>query len=125
MACEIPSARPFRGDGKANRRGSRTYLVENILELVLGQGRTLDIFNRSQLLGHAISIFFANGLHLLTGKLFANGGVVAKIGLRTDDEARDTGAVVVNLGEPFFANVLKGGGGSHGEADQKDIGLGV
>lgn len=120
-------SRATRGGGSGSRRGrnSRTYLVKNILELVLSQGRALDIFNRSQLLGHAISVFFANGRHLLTGKLFAYGGIVAKIGLRADDEARDTGAVVVDFGKPLFADVLEGGGGGHGEADQKDVGLRV
>ena len=32
---------------------------------------------------------------------------------------------MVNFREPFFADVLEGGGGSDGEADEKDIGLGV
>ena len=34
-------------------------------------------------------------------------------------------AVVVDFREPFLPNVFKGRRGSHGEADQKDIGLGV
>lgn len=33
--------------------------------------------------------------------------------------------MVVDFGEPFLANVLKRRGGSNGEADQEDIGLGV
>jgi hypothetical protein len=33
--------------------------------------------------------------------------------------------VVVNLGEPLLANVLKRGGGCDAKADEEDIGLGV
>lgn len=33
--------------------------------------------------------------------------------------------MVMNFGEPFFAHVLEGSGGCHGEADQENVGLGV
>ena len=103
----------------------KSYLIKNILQLILGQGGTFDVFHGTQILGHTVTIFLANGLHLLTGELLANTGVIAQIGLGADDQAGNTGAMVVHLGEPFFANVFEGCGGSHGEADQEDIGLGV
>lgn len=101
------------------------YLIENILELVLGQGGALDVLDGTQLLGHTVPVLLANRLHLLTRQLFADTGVIAQIGLRTDDQARNTRAVVVDLGEPFLAHVFKRRRGSHGKANQKDIGLGV
>lgn len=61
----------------------------------------------------------------MTGELLAHTGVIAQIGLGADDQAGDTGAVVVDFGEPFLANVLKRRGGSNGEADEEDIGLGI
>ena len=64
-------------------------------------------------------------MHLLLGQLLANGGVVAQIGLSADNQARDTGAVVVNLGEPFLTNVLEGRRRSHGKTDEKYVCLGV
>jgi hypothetical protein len=86
------------------------YLIKDILQLVLRQSGTLDIFHCAEFLGHAITVFLANGLHLLAGELIADICIVAQIGLCTDDQAGDTGAVVVDLGEPLFPNVLKGGG---------------
>ena len=103
----------------------KSYLIKNILQLILGQGGTFDVFHGTQILGHTVTIFLANGLHLLTGELLANTGVIAQIGLGADDQAGNTGAMVMHLGEPFFANVFEGCGGSHGKADQEDIGLGV
>ena len=91
----------------------------------MGQSRALDVFNSTQILGHTITVFRANGRHLLTGELLADTRVVAQIGLGTDDQAGNTGAVVVDFRKPFLANVLKGRGGGDGEADQEDIGLGV
>lgn len=43
------------------------YLVENVLELVLGQSGALDVFDSTQILGHTITVLLANGRHLLTG----------------------------------------------------------
>jgi hypothetical protein len=43
----------------------------------------------------------------LAGKLLAHVRIVAQIGLGTNDEAGDTGAVVVDFREPLFADVLE------------------
>lgn len=61
------------------------YLVENVLELVLGQSGALDILDSTQILGHTITVLLANGRHLLTGELLADTRIVAQIGLGTDD----------------------------------------
>jgi hypothetical protein len=49
----------------------------------------------------------------------------AQIELGTDNQARDARAVVVDFGEPLFADVLKGSRRDDGEADEEDVGLGV
>jgi hypothetical protein len=102
-----------------------TYLVKDILQLVLRQSRALHIFNCTQVLGHAVAVLLPNRLHLLASELLPNTGVIAQIGLGADDQAGNTGAVVVDLREPLFPDVLKGGRGGDGEADQEDISLGV
>jgi hypothetical protein len=86
---------------------SNTHLVKNVLKLVLCQGRALDIFHGTQLLGHAVTVFFPDRLHLLAGQLLTNGGVIAEINLRSDNQAGNTRAVVVDLWEPLFAYVLE------------------
>lgn len=84
-----------------------SYLIKDILELVLSQSRALDVFDSAQFLGHAVTIFFADGLHLLAGKLLPNAGIVAQISLCTDNEAGDARAMVVHLREPFLPDVLE------------------
>lgn len=85
------------------------YLIEHILQLVLCQSRALHVFDSAQFLRHAITVFLPDRLHLLASELVPDTGIVAQISLRTDDQAGDTGAVVVDFGEPFFPNVLEGG----------------
>lgn len=105
--------------------GRAKYLIKNILQLVLSQGRALDVFDSTQILGHTVTVLLANGLHFLSGKLLPHTRVIAQIGLGTDDQAGNTGAVVVDFREPLLANVFKGRRGGDGKADQEDIGLGV
>lgn len=106
-------------------RGPQTYLIKHVLELVLSQRAAFDIFHRAQVLGHALAVLAADGAHLLLGKLFAHAGIIPQVDLGTDNQARDAGAVVVDLGEPLLANVFERGGRRDAEADEEDVGLGV
>lgn len=99
------------------------YLVKDILQFVLRQGRALHVLDRAELLGHPISILLTDWLHFLPGKLLTDTGVIAQIGLGADDETGDAGAVVVDFGEPFFPDVFERGGRGDGKADKKDVGL--
>lgn len=109
------------------------YLVKDVLESLLGQGRALDVLDSTELSGHSLTIFSLDGLHLLLTELAENGVLLvvalllrwAQIELGTDNQARDARAVVVDLGEPLLADVLEGSGRDDGEADKEDIGLGV
>lgn len=92
---------------KKEKREDSVYLIKDILELILCQGRTLDVFNSAKFLSHPVTILLADGGHLLTGELIPDSSIVAQIGLGTDDQAGNTGAVVVDFGEPLFADVLK------------------
>jgi hypothetical protein len=102
-----------------------SYLVKHILELVLRQGTALDVFDSAELLGHALAVLPPHGSHLLLSKLLPDAVIVPQIDLGADNEAGDTGAVVVDLGEPLLADVLEGGGRCDAEADEEDVGLGV
>lgn len=101
------------------------YLVKYILQLVLRQGTTLDVLDRTQLLGHSLAVLFPHGLHLLLRQLVFDTGIISQIDLCANDEAGDTGAVMVDLGEPFLANVLEGCRRGDAETNEEDIGLRV
>jgi hypothetical protein len=61
----------------------------------------------------------------LLRKLLAHTWIVPKIYLGANNQAGDTGAVVMYLGEPLFSDVFEGRGGCDAEADKEDVGLGV
>ena len=75
----------------ARRTKARTHSL-------LRQCRALDVLDRSQLARKSLSRLGRHGPLLLPRELLEHGRVVAEIDLGTDDEARDAGAVVVNLG---------------------------
>lgn len=109
-----------------------SYLVKDVLESLLGQGRALDVLDSTELSGHSLTILSLDRLHLLLAKLAEYGVLVvtlllrwAQIELGTDNQARDARAVVVDFGEPLLADVLKGSRRDDGEADEEDIGLRV
>ena len=84
-----------------------SYLVEHILQLVLGECRALNILYRPQVFSHALTILLSYWLHPLFCQLFADAGIIAEIRLRTDDQARNAWTMVVHLWEPFFTDVLE------------------
>lgn len=112
---------------------SMTYLVKDVLEPLLGQSRALDVLDSTELSGHSLAVFPLDGLHLLLTELAKNGVLLvvalllrwAQIELGTDNQARDTRAVVVDFGEPLLAYVLEGSRRDDGETDEEDIGLRV
>ena len=82
-------------------------LVKHILQFILGQCGAFHIFHRTQFSRHTLSVLFLNRLHSLLGQLLTHLWIVTEICLRADNQARDTGTMVVNFWEPFFANVFK------------------
>lgn len=51
--------------------------------------------------------------------------ILPQIDLGTDDQTRNTRAVVMDLGEPLLLDVLERRGRGHTEADQEHVRLGV
>ena len=92
---------------KKERVGILADLIKHILQFILGQCRAFHVFHRSQLPRHTLAVLFLNWLHPLLGQLITNLWIVTEIRLRADDQAGDTGAMMVDFWEPFFANVFK------------------
>ena len=129
MACHGLVSLPWM---EMVRVWGRSYLVKDVLESLLGQGRALDVLDSTELSGHSLTILSLDRLHLLLAKLAEYGVLVvtlllrwAQIELGTHNQARDARAVVVDFGEPLLADVLKGSRRDDGEADEEDIGLRV
>ena len=94
-----------------------TYLVENVLQLVLCQGAALHILDGAEFLCHPLAVLLPYRRHLLLGQLVAHARVVPQIYLGADYEAGHTGAVVVDLREPLLPYVLERGRRCDAEAD--------
>ena len=104
MACQDVSMQ-----SKINKNHKKSYLVEHILQLELRKSRALHVLDSAKVLGHTLAIFFPHRLHLLLAKLLAHLRVVAQICLSANNEARNARAVMVDLGEPLFSDVLETG----------------
>lgn len=118
-------SRGEQNSSMGRKEKKKTHLIEDVLELVLRQRRALDVLDGPQLLGHALAVLLADGRHALFLQLIPDLLLVAEIDLRADDEAGYAGAMMVDFGEPFLADVLKGRGGGDAEADEEDVGLRV
>lgn len=107
------------GNEEWNRQGEgdMTYLIKDILELVLGQRRAFNIFHCAQLPCHLLTILFTHWLHALLRQLLLYARILAKIGLRTNDQAWYPRAMVMHFWEPLFADVFERSRGSNREAD--------
>jgi len=101
------------------------YLIEDVLQLELGERRALHVFDGIKLPRHLLPVLALHWEHPLLGKLVLYGGILSKIDLGTDYEARDSRAMVANFWDPLFADVLEGGGRSNGEAHKEDVSLWV
>lgn len=101
------------------------HLVKDILELELRQGTALDVFHGAQILGHPFTVFLSHRLHLLLGELFSYLWIIPQIGLRANDEAWYSRAMMVNFGEPLFPDVFKRCWRRNRETDEEDICLWV
>ena len=101
------------------------YLVEHILKLILGECRALNILHCAQVFCHTLAILLSDWLHSLFCKLFADAGIIPEIGLCTNDQARNTWAMVVYFWKPLLTDVLERCGRRHTKAHQEHIGLGV
>lgn len=103
----------------------KAYLIKNILQTLLCQRRTFYILYGSKFASESLSMLWRDRPLLLPRELFYYLRIISQIDLCAYDEARDTRAVMVDFGEPFFFNVFKGSRGSDTKTDEEDVGLGI
>jgi hypothetical protein len=110
---------------KVTQVTAETYLVKDVLETLLRQRRTLDVLNRTELACETVTRLRRHRSLLLACKLVHYLRVVTQIDLGADYEARHTGAMVPDLGEPLLLDVLKRGWRGHAETHEEDVRLRV
>lgn len=76
-------------------------LVEDALEVPLGQRRALEVLAGADLLGAGQGLLVRHRLHALGPQGVEGGGVFAEIELGADEDDGDVGRVVVDLGVPL------------------------
>lgn len=107
-----------------------THLIKNILQPLLRQRRTLHILSPPQLSRQPLPLFLRyqprrppssvavhHPLHLFW--------IIPQIHLRAHYQTRRPGTVMWDFVKPLFTDILEWSGRSDGEADEKDVGLGV
>lgn len=62
---------------RAAKLKDSVYLIKDVLQLVLSQGGTFDVFNGAEFLGHPVTVFLADGGHLLASEFVPDSGVIA------------------------------------------------
>jgi hypothetical protein len=83
------------------------HLIKHILQTLLRQSRTFDIFDSPEFSSEPFTLITSNWTLLLSSKFLYDLCVVPEIDLCPDDEARDAGTMVVDFWEPFFFDVFK------------------
>lgn len=101
----------------------RAYLVKNVLELVLRQGRALNVLDSAKLSRHPLAVLALDRRHPLLCQLVLYRSVLPQIHLCAHDQTRHARTVVVYLGKPLLAHVLKRRGRGYGETHEEYVGL--
>lgn len=110
---------------RAGIQHSADGLVEDALQVALGERRALQVLVRLDLPGAYQGLLVGHGLHSLLPQGLESRGVFSQIELGADEDNGDVGRVVVNLGVPLGLDVVKRRRADDGEADEEDVGLGV
>jgi hypothetical protein len=111
--------------GAAMKCSCWAYLIKHVLELVLRQGRALDVLDSAKLSRHPLTVLALDRRHPLLGQLVLDRRVLAQIHLCAHNQTRHPRTVVVYLGEPLLAHVLEGCGRGYGEAYEEHVRLGI
>lgn len=77
-------------------------LVEDVLEVALGQCGALEVPDSTNLLGDSDSLFVLDGSHLLLAKPLTSGLVIAKIELCANENDRNAWRMMIDLREPLM-----------------------
>ena len=107
------------------RAAGSTHLIEHVLQALLSERRALDVLHGAQFPRKPLTLLSRDWPLLLSLQLLQDLGIVSQVDLRTDDQARDSGTVVVDFREPLLLHVLERGGRCDTEANEEDVRLGV
>lgn len=77
-------------------------VLRNIKYRILIRGGGSNILHGRQVLGELLTLLVANWCLALLGKLLNYGRVIPKIDLGSDNQARNTRAMMPNLRQPFL-----------------------
>ena len=113
IAYELVPVRFCGGNLVMLTQGKTPHLIKYVLQFVLRERRTLNVFDRTKVFRHPLTIFLTDWLHTLLGELVADARIVSKIGLSADNKTRDPRAVMMYLRKPFLPHVLKRSGGCY------------
>lgn len=84
-------------------------LVKNVLQPFLRECTALQVFDRTNLLGHAQALWIGDGRELTFLELLNGACILAQVQLGPDQNDGRIRAMVIHLGKPFGANILEGG----------------
>ena len=79
----------------------RPYLIENLLQALLGKCRALHVGLSLNILGHGLSLLVGEGLESLLAQALKGFLVLTKIGLGSDEDDPGLRAMVCNLRPPL------------------------
>jgi hypothetical protein len=104
---------------------SADSFIEDSLQALLGQSRTLQELGSVDFLGQLEALLMLHGGELLLRQTFDGGFVLSQVQLGCNHKDGDVGAVVVDFWVPLGLDVLEGSGGDDGEAREEDVRLRV
>jgi len=122
LTDETASLLLLLGLGSGSNDSSNSF-IENVFQTFLRERRALHVLDRLDLFGHRVSLFGGDGRKLLLGEAVEGFLVLSHIEFGSDQNHGCVGAMVLNFGHPFRANVFERSGRDDRETDEEDVGL--
>lgn len=95
--------------------------VKDLFEVLLSQGRALDVGGGFDLLGTQLRRLLGHRFLFALVQLNEDFDIFSEIRLSSNEDDGGFGAVAPDLGHPLLRDVLEGGGADHTEAQQEDV----
>ncbi|MEE6525349.1 hypothetical protein FKM82_025302 [Ascaphus truei] len=114
LAPELGVAKP--------REDSR---VKHLLEVLLRQGGAFHVSHGPDLFCQGASGRRRHGLLPIPRQLYEDLNIFTEVTLGAHQDKGCAGAVLADLGDPLFGDILEGGGADDAEAQDKHVCLGV
>jgi hypothetical protein len=99
--------------------------IKDVLETLASESRAFEVLESVEFLDHVVGLLVGDGRLAVLAKGLEGRLVITKIGLGTDEDDWDIGAMVLDLDVPTILDVDERRMVDNREAQQEDIGLGV